>query len=328
MVMISLVTGANGFVGSHLVRYLVEQGDDVRAMVRKTSNLQLLQGIDPNYVYADVTDPHSLVEAVDGTDVVYHVAGAIAGRTQADFDRVNADGTKQLVAAVQAARQRPRRVVLVSSIAAGGPSSPDTPRHEDDEPAPVSMYGVSKLRGEEALCGLPDDVQRVIVRPPIVYGSGDTATLDLYQTARRGFIGRVTGQPRPVSFVHVADLVRGMRMAALDDRAAGHCFYLCGPDDGTTYDMQLAIAAAMQAQPRTIPIPMWLLSLAGWIADRIASLTGRPKPFSGDKVAEARQAAWLANREKARALLNFEGEIAFPEGVAEALAWYERKGWL
>lgn len=324
----ALVTGANGFVGSHLVRHLLDQGDEVRAMVRATSNLSLLEGVEPEWAHADVTDPASLRAAVDGVDVVFHVAGAISALDQAGFDRVNRDGAAWLAAACLEAERRPTRFVLVSSIAAAGPSDGQRPATEDDEPAPVSMYGRSKRAGELAMTALDGAIPVSIVRPPVVYGSGDSATFDLFKAISRGVSPRPTGTVPCMSFVHVHDLVRGMRAVATHPAAEGRTYFLVGPDEGTMFDFQEAIARAMQARPLAVPVPPWAMKIAGNAASAWQKTVKRAQPFGRDKVVEALQPGWHFSGDRARDEVGFQGTVGFDEGIAEALAWYRDKGWL
>lgn len=326
--MIALVTGANGFVGSHLVRALFREGWTVRAMVRKTSDLSLLTDVACDYAYGDVTDRSSLDAAVDGTDVVFHVAGAISSLTQDGFDRINRDGTTNLVDATLAAKRRPGRFLLVSSIAAGGPSTRERRRQESDEPNPVSMYGYSKLAGEKALQPLEGQVPFTIVRPPVVYGPGDTATLDLYTSVQQGVIPRVSGGERPLSLVHVTDLVRGMILAATHPAGAGQTFYLCGPDDRTMVEFQLEIARQLAKKPFIVPIPLPVLRLAGEAAHQWQAFRKKPRPFGRDKVAEAVQESWAMDPGHAAETIGFQGVVTLSEGIADSIAWYRTNGWI
>ena len=144
-----VVTGANGFIGSHLVERLLERGDDVRAMVRASARLDNLAGCKPTLVHASLADVDSMTAAFDGAEIVYHVAGLTAAFTRAEFERANTEGTRNVLAAVKAARRPPRRVVYVSSLMAAGPSHPDVARREHHAPrAAYTLYGDSKLGGE------------------------------------------------------------------------------------------------------------------------------------------------------------------------------------
>lgn len=291
-------------------------------MVRRTSNLDLLADADASLLYGDVADVGSMRAAFDGADVVFHVAGAIASLDQAGFDRVNRDGTANVAQAALEAARPPRRVVLVSSIAAGGPSTPERPRHEDDEPAPVSRYGRSKLGAERAIELLRDKIEYAIVRPPIVFGSGDSATLELYRGVHRRVAVRVGGPPRRLSYVHVRDLVEGLELVGTHPSALHQAFHLCGPETGTMLEFQQAIARVMGVRPVEIYVPEVVMAAAGFVADRWQQLTKKPRPFGGDKVIEARQAGWWMDDEKARRLLGFVGKVTLEEGIREAIPWY------
>ncbi len=148
----ALVTGGQGFVGSHLCARLVAQGHRVRVLARPSSDLGNLAGVDVEVVRGDVTQPASLPSAVAGCDVIFHVAGALKGLREQDLFRVNADGTRNLLAAAAGARPRPSRFVYVSSVAAAGPSpGGSAPRTEEMPLQPLTWYGHSKLAGENAV---------------------------------------------------------------------------------------------------------------------------------------------------------------------------------
>ena len=144
----ALVTGASGFIGGQLVRELLARGHDVVGLVRRTAAAEPLQSLGARIVAGDVTVPESLAEAVADVDTVYHLAGAIRARNAADFLRVNANGVSNMLRACRR-RISPPTVVLVSSLAAAGPST-GRPRSEEDRATPVSHYGRSKLAGESA----------------------------------------------------------------------------------------------------------------------------------------------------------------------------------
>lgn len=327
----ALVTGANGFVGAHLVRELQREGWQVRAMMRRSSDATRLAGLSLEVVYADLLDPASLAPAVRGCEVVFHVAGAIAALDPEGFDRVNRVGTANLRRAIEealASGAPPRHLVQVSSLAAAGPSGSDEPVRSGAVERPLSRYGVSKLAAERALAGLRG-VTLTILRPPPVYGSGDTATLDLFRAVKRRFILVQTGPERRMSFVHARDLARGLRLAAeTPPSGATRVIYLTGPEDVSLEGFQRLVARRMGVRAIEIPVPEVLLRGAGRAADLVQRWTKQPRVFGSDKVAEGLARGWLVANDEARREIGYEPRIALAEGIDEAIAWYRERGWL
>ena len=165
-----LITGASGFIGSHLAAALTQRGDDVRCLVRHSSpvdRVELLQGLGTRIMHGDVCDPSCLAAAVADVDVVYHLAGRTKARSVAEFQRVNQQGVDN-VAQACAAATNPPVLIFASSLAAAGSSEQDRPRTEAEPPAPVSKYGRSKRDGEQAAARWAGQVPVSIIRPPAV----------------------------------------------------------------------------------------------------------------------------------------------------------------
>ncbi len=222
----ALVTGANGFIGSHLVEYLQEQGNNTLAMVRETSDLTNLAEADVELRYAGLRDVDALANAMNGVDIVYHVAGLTAAFTPETLNEVNANGTANVLEAARRAKNGPARVVYVSSLEAAGQSHHEVARAEHHAPAPFTHYGRSKFAGEIAAWaaasslapeGAEDSRQSapeiVIVRPPLVYGPRDQDVLQMIQSANWRVVATPLGRNGWISAIHCHDLVRGIVLA-------------------------------------------------------------------------------------------------------------------
>ncbi|MEE2827782.1 MAG: NAD-dependent epimerase/dehydratase family protein, partial [Myxococcota bacterium] len=183
MALRALVTGANGFVGSHLVDHLRERGDKPLAMVRQTSDLTNLEGSDVEFRYAGLSDVEAMTLAMRDVDIVFHVAGLTAAFKEETLTRVNSEGTANVFEAARRAEPGPRRVVCISSLEAAGPSTDARARSEEQVAAPFTRYGRSKLGGERAAWEARRDREVVIVRPPLVYGPRDQDVLQMIQGA-------------------------------------------------------------------------------------------------------------------------------------------------
>ncbi len=338
-----LVTGATGFVGSHVADDLLAGGHEVRCLVRPTSNLRWLEGKNVERAFGDVRDAMSLGPAVRGCDAVVHVAGVTSALSSEDYMEANARGTERLIEAACGAAAggngtgggsaRPiRRFVYVSSIAAAGPAdSPTDPISEEREPRPVSSYGRSKLEGERACLARRERVPVSIVRPTIVYGPRDEAMLDLFKTIRRfRFRPVLTGSDRRLTLVHVRDVARLIRLALEKDHPSGDTFFV---SDGNAYsydDLAGGIARAV-GRPRTLrlPLPIALFGIAAAIATGIQKITRRPAVFSLDKLKEMRPRSWLCTPARARRVLAFEPEVTrLDDGLRETAEAYRQAGWL
>jgi dihydroflavonol-4-reductase len=324
---LALVTGASGFVGSHLVQGLLDRGWRVRALVRSTSSLAWLPAEGVEFARGGITDPGSLLEAVRGADAVFHAAGVVRGDTQADYDRVNVEGTAQLYRACREGAGS-ARFVLVSSLAAGGPSEPGRPRSENDPDRPLSAYGRSKLAGEEILRAAPSGPPWTIVRPVAVYGPRDRSFLLLARFVKRGWIPEVGSTPQPVAVIHVRDLVRGIVLAAHAEIAAGRTYYLADPQFTDWPRLGRLMAEAIGKKGRTVRIPRSAVSAIGAVTRLLTAPTRRPNPLPQDRLRELFARAWTCDVSRARDDLGYTAEITLSAGIAETMFWYRDRGWL
>jgi len=323
--MLALVTGGHGFIGSHLCRHLCALGHQVRVLARPGSDRGLLAGLELEVVPGDLAGADGLARAVAGADWVFHLAGALKGFRPEDLMRVNRDGTGNLAAACRAHAPGLRRFLLVSSLAAAGPSQGARPRTEDAPAQPLTWYGQSKLAAEQVVlaAGLPS----VILRPPVVFGPGERDLLAYFRIARAGWLPVPAGDRRRYSLVYGPDLADGLLRAALTPCPAGEIFHLTGPDLSWA-ELGLRIAAALGRPARVLPVPAWALRLGGRVADLGARARGRAGIFSSQKVLEMLAPGWVASPDKASRLLGWVAPTALDSALARTVAWYRDHGWL
>jgi len=281
-------------------------------------------------VHGDVARPDSLAEAVPDVDVVVHLAGLVKALSREEFFSVNVEGTRSL--ARFAARSARTKFVFVSSLAAAGPSTPGRRRTETDRPAPVSLYGQSKLAAEDALRAFAPTLDASIIRPPIVYGPRDKEFLpSLFRLARTGVIAKSGMGEKHYSLIHVDDLValiidvadRGGRV----DEAGSSGVYFCA--DGVDYTWEALARGAMTALGRrgtVVPIPEVITWLAAGVSSAAAHLTGRPAILSLDKMMEIREKAWTCSSDKARRELGWSPRVSFVDGMRDSVRWFRERG--
>jgi len=321
-----LVTGANGFIGSHLAEALLARGYRVRALVRRRSDLTFLpRGVQRHY--GDITRPLTLAPALRGVYAVYHVAGIISSFRARAFMEVNAVGAGALAAVCRKVTPDLARFVLVSSLAAGGPSQGGAPTREDAPPRPVSLYGASKLAGERAVKAAAGPIPVTIIRPPVIYGPRDRGMLTFFEMAAEGFLPDF--RPRKFySLCHVDDLVRGILMAGEADVAKGRTYHIAEARAWSMTSLMSLIADAIGAPRRLIPVPDAILPFVAAVSDTLAPLLPRrPLPL-GDKVRDLRPDFWIAGVCRARDELGFTTRIPLAEGLRAAARFYREAGWI
>jgi dihydroflavonol-4-reductase len=323
----ALVTGANGFIGSHTVEALLARGDDVRCLLRPTSNRRWLEGLSYEAVLGTVDDRSSLASAVAGADVVYHCAGATKARKAESLYRVNAEGTANLADACLA-QPSPPLLVYVSSQAAAGPCYASGARREVDECVPVSHYGRSKLEGERALERRGADLPFVIVRPSAVYGPRDTEMLLFFKFVNKGIEPALGWNDRYLSLCYVDDLVDAIMLAGREAKARGQVYFVAHDEVWDWRGVSRAAAAALGVKTRAVRVPKAVLFGAATIAELAATLSGKVATLNRERARVMMEELWVCDISKAREELGFAPRVGFAEGASLTAAWYREQGWL
>ncbi len=322
-----LVTGGTGFIGIHLIGALVARGWRVRCLVRETSNRRPLTGYALEYVVGSLEDHTVLRQAVQGAEVIVHLAGATKARTPAEFDRLNAGGTQNLLHACAEAGLTLRSFVYISSIAAAGPSPTGQPLTEADPPCPVGPYGRSKRRAEEAVLAAKASLPVVVLRPSAIYGPYDTDFLPLFRTVKRGLLPCIGPQELWLDVCFVDDLVQGILAAAVCPQACGDLFFLSGTCH-TWRDVGREIARQLGSRPWEIRLPRSLVLATATVAESWARLAGQPSMLSRANLLERLQPFWVYDSGKARHTFGYSPRVTLAQGIARTLQWYREAGWL
>jgi nucleoside-diphosphate-sugar epimerase len=320
----TLVTGATGFIGSHLAEALRRRGDEVTALARSAAKAAALAPLGVRVVPGDLHDRAALQQAVEGQDVVYHVAGVVAARSEADFLVANRDGTRNLVGAVE--RAGAGRVVFVSSMAAAGPTIRGRPLRGDELPRPVTAYGRSKLAAEQVVRASP--LSWSIVRPPMVYGPRDHEVLKVFRLARLGVAPVLGDGTQELSAVHGADLAEALIAAGTSPVAIGRTYYACHPEVFTGADMARAVGRAMGRAPAVIRVPASIGRGVLMLTEAAARLTGQTTILTADKANEFFQPAWTGDPAPLTRDTGWRAARDLRTGLAETYLWYRTAGWL
>jgi nucleoside-diphosphate-sugar epimerase len=296
----------------------------VAALARRPDRAGVLRALGCRVVEGTIEDEAAALVLAEGADVVFHVAGLVAARSEAEFLRVNRDGAVALARA--SARAGVSRFVLVSSLSVTGPSPPGHPVDEASGPGPVTAYGRSKKAGEEAVraAGVPF----VVVRPPAAYGPRDRAFLALFRTASRGVVPLLGDGGQELTLVHAADLARALVAVATSAATLGGTYHAGHPEPLTQRALAGAVGRAVGRRVRGVGLSGAVVRAALGVAGAAARALGRAPLLDGDKANELLAPGWSCSSEALRRDAGWAAEIPLDQGLAETARAYREAGWL
>jgi len=324
-----LLTGATGFVGSHVLDCLRSRGLAVRLLVRETSDWRFIRPhvADVECCAGSVGDVESLRAALLGVTHVIHCAGATSARHTADYYRVNCDGTHNVVAAVNEYRTEVQRLLHLSSLAATHPATADSPAREDDPPAPVSEYGKSKLAAEQEVrkhCQVPF----TILRPPAVYGPRDYAFRTLFKTVRRHVLPLLGGGRQTLSLIFAKDLADATVTCLMHPATKRRTYFAASPEVVTVRRLVKEIARQMEVWTVPLWLPLPLLWPICAVAEIASQLTGKPTLLNRQKYAELAASGWVCDATRLGDETGFRASTSLADGIRQTVQWYRENRWL
>lgn len=317
----ALVTGATGFIGSHLCEELIKRGYSVTCLVRDTSKLKWIENLDLTFVRGDCTDSESLLDVVHDFDYVLHLAGLTKSCSDDAFFSINAQGTENLIEAVAKKNPQLKRFVYISSLSAAGPSKNGTPLDEQTLPSPVSNYGKSKLEGEKALLQYKDTIPITILRPAAVYGPRDRDFLVLFKMIKKGIFP--DWGKSYYSFLYIDDLVQGIILCAESKEAEGKTYFLSENSSHSNEEVMNVISSVLNAKAMRLKIPKFVIPFCSFIGEK--TNTGI---INKDKMKEFIHSHWICNAGKVKEEIGFLPRVVIRKGMKWTADWYRIHKWL
>lgn len=299
----AVITGGNGFVGKILTDKLIENGYTVKIFSRsKPSAFADNPAVET--VKVDYNNVENLAAELSDAEAVFHLAAAIFAFNKEEFWQANVTVTENLAQAVRQAGCIKSFVYLSSQAAAGPSAYKNNPKTEADAPNPVSDYGITKLKAEEVVLSLPQEVHKVILRAPVVYGRNDSGVSKIAGWVKKGFMVNTSSGEMFFNFVYVEDLVKALYTASVTPQADGQVFFV---GEAQSYSWQHFINSMADAMgsPRPImfTLPFFFLEVAAFLYESTAKIFGITPALNYDKIKEASITGhWVCNTNKWMAL--------------------------
>ena len=328
-----LITGASGFIGSFIVEEALRRGMEVWAAVRKTTSRRYLTDSRINFIELDFASKDALKRQLDGHtfDYVVHAAGVTKCLDNADFRRMNTDGTRNLVDALIELQMPLKRFVFLSSLSVYGAIHERQPYQditENDSPRPNTAYGRSKLEAERYLDSIGNDFPYIILRPTGVYGPREKDYFLMAESVKRHIDFGAGFRRQDITFVYVLDVVQAVFLA-LDRGMSGRKYFLTDGEVYQSADFSRLLKKEMGVKwMLRIVAPIWALRAVTYIGERISHITHKPTALNNDKYNILRQRNWRCDIEPTMDELGYHPHYKLADGVRLAVEWYKENGWL
>lgn len=315
------ITGANGFVGSSMLTRFHQKGFKPVAIVRKTFHAN---GVITRVV--DYSDISSLAAAMSDVDILVHNAGKTKSIKPEEMLAVNLGLTHKIVQAINA-QKHPIRLIYISSQSASGPSSKAHAKREAEPPAPISVYGKSKVMAESLIQKQCKKTWN-IVRPCSVYGPGDRDFLSLFKLCQLGFQLQIGRQERYLNMIHVRQLADFLLYLIGNPKLKNEVFFATDNQVYTQSEIVSCIAASVGKTVRKIVVAPFMAKNAFAMMDLLGRLRSEAGAMNMEKYREITAEGWVADPEKAIRLLGWNPPAELPELIEETYLWYRENSWL
>ena len=324
----AVVTGANGFVGSHLVDLLLENNYIVHCITRKSSDLKWLNGKDVQIFDTGLMDKEGLRKAFYGAEYIYHVAGVVKSKKPEGYFHGNVETTRVLLETAIEFKDTIRKFLIVSSQTAAGPSYNGKVITEDDPCNPITTYGRSKLAGEELAKSFMDRLPITICRAPAVFGERDTEIFIFFQTFSKGLMTTIGFDKKLISLIYVKDLVKGFMLAAESEKSAGQTYFISSEKYYTWDEVGKITSKVLSKKPIKIKVPHSIVYSIAAIAQVIASFSSKPATLNIEKARDLTRNAWICDTGKAIRELKYHQSFSLEEGIKRTCDWYKSQNWI
>lgn len=325
-----LLTGATGFIGSHILDSLLEKGHRVKCLIREKSNTRWLLNKKIDVITSDFVHFDKIKDELIDIEIVIHVAGIIAAINYQEFFRVNSQGTKLLLDSVAKYSNSFKKIIYISSQTVGGPAkSIDSPVDESDKANPITSYAKSKFEAEQFIIENSYGIKYSILRPSAVFGERDPGIVQIFQMVRKGFAPMMGLDKKYLNLIYGKDLAEVTTNCINNPISDNKIYYIAGRDK-MNWDFLMDEIKMAVNNPKAIKlkVPNPIVLTVGFINEQISKISGQPQIFNYDKAIDFTRKYWLCNSDKARNEINLKTDSDIRDLLKNTADWYIKNGWL
>jgi nucleoside-diphosphate-sugar epimerase len=324
-----MVTGATGFIGSHLVEALLKEKHDVLCLVRGASSISRLANLDVRFLYGDLTDQVSLKQALNvDVDVVFHLAGLMGnwGLPDSVYWKINVDGTKNLLNVLN--NSNVKQFIYSSTAGVLGPLE-KPPADETFPLNPSNIYERTKAEAEKLVLSYYRETgfPVTVIRPEFIYGPGDMHTLGLFRSIKKRQFQLIGGGKSTLHPTFIDDLIQGFELCIDRKEAIGEVYLIAGEQYITVKELATKMAHALHVKSPKFYLPLWMANTLASLMETSTRLYDFQPPLTHSRVKFFTQ-----NRgcdiSKAKKQLEYKPMVNLEIGLKRTVDWYTKKGFL
>lgn len=322
-----MLTGATGFIGSHIAESLIRDGISTHLFVRRKSSLiDLFEKKGAKVYLGQPHDMEILASSLQDADTIIHCAAATKAFDEADYRKANVEFTQNILNLLK----KEQKFLFISSLAAAGPSTLFDPIDEKKGPNPLTFYGKSKLIAEDCIkdWGRENGNNFAILRPCVVYGPRERDLFTLLALVKKGFLFLHGNGNSKISLVHVDDLVRAV-VSMAERPFIGETYFVSNNEGYSWQEIGCAMKEALNKKKIfEVKLPGFVFSIAAVVSEFLSFFTRKPALINRQKIIEMKQVAWLCNNNKIKKAIKWEPDFSLKSGMQQTANWYIKEKWL
>jgi dihydroflavonol-4-reductase len=308
---------------------LLTKDFEVRCIVRKSSNLRWLKNKNVIIFDCGLFNKDGIRKAFNGANYIFHVAGVVKAKNEAGYFRGNVEATKVLLEVAEKFKENIKKFLIVSSQTVSGPSSSiNKPVNEETECKPLTTYARSKLKQEQVTLAFKEIFPVTICRAPAIYGERDTEIFIYFQVFNRGLTTMIGFDKKELSLLHVADLVEGLYLAAISDKANGEIYFISSEKFYTWDEVGQITSKVLNKKAFRIRLPHFIVFTVAAFAQFFAMFSSKPATLNIEKAKDLTQRYWTCDTSKAIHDLGYSQKISIEEGIKRTCDWYKQMKWI